>query len=310
MDLKDHACAMLALQLTTANNRDGVDTVSDSELVKLCEGRQDESERARLINIIAHDQAVYQRWLTIVESIQASLPTELLEAVAPAEKTSRHGFPAAQATLDTLVGYWQKFLSWIRPVAFPAGAFALTATLIVYMTGGAPDYEADLQRLYNDYGNELGLAQSNVEVLPHRSAQLPLGDLQPQSYSPAKTALAKGILAGADTLGDSAMLPNIVIDQQKFNDQNQEPESHQQALHSLGRLVALLSVYCADSGSEEFFARAGAIYLPLYNQLSEANIDEVKVMYMLHDQETSQSYNPSGEDMCVLNASVLNQFGA
>ncbi|MGI9304692.1 MAG: hypothetical protein ACR2RB_18595 [Gammaproteobacteria bacterium] len=314
-NLDEHGYALLALQLRQKKDATGADTLSDDDLVALYEGDLDDEERARVLRCIANDKDVYRRWLALVEATY-TVDTSFDPLPAHQSQDKLQNVVSARSTLMTSADsprptFGETLLSWFKPIAQPVGALALAATLVLLILPGAPNYEANLDQLYRDHGFDAEELLRNSDALPTRTTGHLPQDLHTEMYSPAKTALAKGLLTGLQSLGDDAAIPGIAPEAQKYSDKTDIPDADRDVLVSLGRFAALAYAHCQRATLTErkdFFPQAISVYLQLNEAIDSGRYDELKIMDVMHAHKAASDHTVSQQDICTLSSNLINQF--
>lgn len=317
INLNEHGLALLALQLRDSGDTTPAANLTDDELMALYEGHLNDTERVRVLRCIADNKEVYGRWLSLVEAnntvdssfaaVAAQQPTEKQHNATAADAFTTHNNPTAWRRLK------EKLRAWLRPLTYSGGALAAAAVVFLLVSPGTSDYQTTLDQLYADYGNESKELLRTSDSLPTKSAGQWPNTTKTIRYTPVETALAKGMLAGLQTLGDDVSIPGVEIDAQNYSNEDQLPQADRAALASLGRLLALTYIRCQNTGREDYYPRAALILAQIDQQLSPANYDELKIMTVMHEQRAGSDAEArkkavSKQHMCTLSGNVIDRF--
>lgn len=242
---KQRASVLLGLRMTREEPMFASPT--DEELTAMLENRLDTTRAAQIRHSIAHDPAVFSRWMAVVEMAE----TLHLAGFAKAPGKAASDTPSLISRIKAL------FSNPLQGLA-AGGGLAAAALAVVVVINMPTQYDSGVDQLYDSYGQQWQSLPS--QVLPTRSN---LTRAQKVELSAADKALKSGIKKGLDRLGDAFVLQQVndFTDIQDLDSVRSALDTEQyQLLEAVGQ-AATLSFFKCSLGSNSDYYDATLAYL-------------------------------------------------
>lgn len=253
-DSNAKASALLALAISRESTTYA--SPSDEELAMLLEsGASGDSamgatRKAQIMDCIANDPVIFDRWMGLVEA---------------AETLELAGFAAVLAASpeSSFISRVKSFFSNPLKGFAAAGGSMVAASALMFMVSTTDQFDAELDRLYGDYGTQW--QSSPVRQSTTRSVS---GVLK-KALSIEDLVLREGVVGGLEKLGPNFAINNLAS-ADSDNWSNNIDRELENVLDVLGQLAAISYYKCSLGAEAGYFDQTVSIISHLQPTLTQA----------------------------------------